>query len=108
MIGRAAIPPDRLGIILRDTLAVRIPDREAELRRGVSLIGGQTIPARGLGRVLRNTLASAVHLPEAVLRVCVALLSQHTQFSERALRVEACAGADRAERDQDGGQGENP
>ena len=38
LVGREAIPPDRLGIVLRDTLAGSVHESEVGLRRGGSLL----------------------------------------------------------------------
>ena len=67
LLSRRTIPPASLGIILRNTPAVRVHDPEAVLRDGESLLGRGAIPRDRLHIVLRDTSALLIHGPEVEL-----------------------------------------
>src|SRR5437016_930563 len=92
LVGGLADPPHRLGVVLRYTLALGVPQPEVELGDGVSLVGGLPIPLHRLGVVLRDALALGVHGPEVVLSVGEALVGTRTQQPKRGRVVPAVIG----------------
>jgi len=107
LLGCQAIPPNRLGLVSRDTSTMLVHEPEAALRGGVSLGGGEAIQPDRLDIVLRDILTRPVLIREGSLCFRVACISQRMQFVERLSRVEAYAGKERTDTNQDGGQGED-
>ena len=104
LLGCQAIPPNRLGLVSRDTSAMLVHEPEAALRGGVSLGGGEAIQLDRLDIVLRDILTRPVLIREGSLCFRFACISQRMQFVERLSRVEASAGKERTDTNQDGGQ----
>jgi len=78
LLGSHTVPPDGLGIVLRDASAFSIHHPEVVLRTGVPLLGGHPIPSKGLGLILRDAEAIFVHPPKVVFRTGKILLGGHT------------------------------
>ena len=75
LVGRATIPTDSFGIVLRDTGSVVIHPTESELRFPMSLLGRESIPAHRFTGVLSDTGSDLVSETNVVLRAGMALLS---------------------------------
>ena len=55
LLGGPAEPRQRLGIVLRDTTALKVHDPEIAPSAGMALLGGRAGPRQRLGIVLRDT-----------------------------------------------------
>jgi hypothetical protein len=66
LLGCQAIPPHRLGTVLRHAITVVVHAAEAVLGTGIALLGGQPIPLHRLDAVLRHTFAIAVPISKPV------------------------------------------
>jgi len=68
LVGGEAVQPGRLGVVLRDSGAIRVHHSEVGLSGGVPLVGGEAVQSGTLGEVLGDPGAILVHRPEVDLR----------------------------------------
>src|SRR5439155_1579790 len=98
---RFAIPPHRLGFILRNTDPFVVPEAQIKFGRGEILLGSLARPSQGFDAILRNAAAFTVENTQIELSHGVSLLGRSAiplQRFDVILRNAAACGVAAAEK----------